>query len=327
MIRWGIIISLFLIGLMYLTTMPNQSYKGKLLPLSESGLIIKKHLKTHVSTLSNEIGERNMIYYENLNLAAKYIESEFKKYGYSVSAQEYAVNKKIVKNLEAELKGNSLSDEIIIIGAHYDSAIGTQGANDNASGVAATLEIARILATYRPARTIRFVAFVNEEQPHFWRESMGSLVYATNARSKGDNIIAMFSLETIGYYSDSEGSQNYPLPFFNMIYPNKGNFIAFLSNLASRKLLRKTLKIFREKTYFPSEGLSAPSGVAGVNLSDNWSFWQNGYPALMITDTAFMRYKYYHTSEDTDEKLDYYRMAIVTEGIVNIVKNISESGN
>jgi len=325
MIRWGIIICLFLAILTYFTIMPNQSYDGKLPPLSTVGLTIKKNLNTHVSTLSNEIGERNLIYYENLNLASKYIEGEFKKYGYSVSTQQYAVDKKSVNNLEAELKGNRYADEIIVIGAHYDSAIGTKGANDNASGVAATLEIARILSTYQPARTIRFVAFVNEEPPHFWRESMGSLVYAKNARNNDENIIAMFSLETIGYYSDEEGSQQYPFPLFNRIYPNRGNFIAFLSDLGSRKLLKKTLKIFREKVSFPSEGLSTPKGFGGANMSDNWSFWQNGYPAIMITDTAFMRYEYYHTSEDTHEKLDYYRMAIITEGFATVIKSISES--
>ncbi len=323
-VRWGTIVFLSLIGLNYLTDMPNRSYEGKLLPLSKAGQIVKENLKTHVFTLSSKIGRRNTINYENLHLASDYIKDEFSKYGYSVLTQQYNVDNKTVKNLEVEIKGKSKPDEIILIGAHYDSAIGTKGANDNASGVAAMLENARLLSTFKPARTIRFVAFVNEELPFFWTKEMGSLMYATDARKKGENIVAMFSIESIGYYSDKEESQKYPFPF-NMYYPSTGNFIAFVSDLSSRDLLKNTLNTFREQVSFPSEGLFAPSWMAGVSLSDNWSFWKNAYPALMITDTAFLRYKFHHTSEDTYEKLDYYRMAIVTEGILNIIKYISET--
>jgi len=149
--------------------------------------------------------------------------------------------------------------------------------------------------------------------------NMGSYVYAKKIAEDKENIIAMFSLETIGYFSDETGSQHYP-PFFNLFYPKKGNFIAFVSNLGSRGLVTKSIRSFREHSTFPSEGIAAPAFIPGISWSDHWSFWEHGYPAIMITDTAPYRYPAYHTSEDTPDKVDYEKMVYVVKGIEKMIQ-------
>ena len=193
------------------------------------------------------------------------------------------------------------------------------GANDNASGVAALVEVARLLVAKPLARSVRFVAFVNEEAPFFYTLDMGSHRYARRAHERGDNITAMLSLETIGYYSDAPGSQHYPFPF-SFFYPDTANFIGFVGNLSSRSLVRCSLDAFRQYTPFPSEGLASPGWITGISWSDHWSFWQAGYPAIMITDTALFRYAHYHAPTDTPDKLDYNRTARVVNGLSYVVE-------
>jgi Zn-dependent M28 family amino/carboxypeptidase len=242
--------------------------------------------------------------------------------GYEVQRQEFTVTGGTVRNLEAGLVGTSLPDEIVVVGAHYDSVIGSPGANDNASGVAGLLEMARLLAGRPLSRTVRFVAFVNEEPPFFQTDQMGSRVYASRSRHRGERIVAMLAIETIGYYSEERGSQRYPFPF-GLLYPDTANFIGFVGNIASRDLLYRAIASFRERANFPSEGIAAPSWITGVGWSDHWSFWEEGYPALMITDTALFRYRYYHTPYDTPDKIDYARMARVVTGISDIVADLA----
>ena len=217
-------------------------------------------------------------------------------------------------NLETTRSGSKWSNEIILIGAHYDSVVGSPGANDNASGVAALMEISRGFRDIRPERTVRFVAFVNEEPPFFYWRQMGSMVYARAARKRSDDIRLMMSLEMLGCYSDEPGSQGYP-PLFRYFYPDRGNFIALVSNLRSRGLLRRTVSLFKNHSDVPVESLATLSIVPGVSWSDHLSFWRHGYPALMVTDTAFYRYPYYHTAWDTPDKVDYDTMTRVTDGL------------
>ena len=305
--------------------MPNSSYSGPFKLLSESELLLKDYLKKHVYMLAEQIGERNIWHYNELNDSAGYIEATLAGLGYDVAKQEYKVENKILKNIEAELVGTSKPEEIIIVGAHYDSVIGSPGANDNASGVAAVLEIARLVSKEKLPRTLRMVAFVNEEPPFFQTEKMGSRIYAARSRKRGEKVIAMFSLETIGYYSDAPGSQHYPFPF-GSFYPDTGNFIGFVGNISSRELVQKALSSFRKNTPFPSEGLTAPGWFIGIGWSDHWSFWKEGYPAAMITDTALFRYEQYHTMEDTPDKIDYDRTARVVEGISRVVIELATDG-
>lgn len=223
---------------------------------------------------------------------------------------------------EVEIPGSSATEEIVILGAHYDSAIGSPGANDNASAVAALLEIARLFSTQQCRRTLRFVFFTNEESPLFQTADMGSLVYARRSRKLNEKIVAMLCLETIGYYSNEKGSQKYPFPF-NYFYPDTGNFLAFVGNLASRKLVHQAIASFRRHASFPSEGAAAPEWIVGISWSDQWSFWQENYPAIMLTDTAPFRYPAYHTEMDTPEKVDYTCLARVVQGLFGVTLELA----
>ena len=303
--------------------MPGKSYSGILRPLRDSEVELRDRLKNHVSALAERIGERNLKHDDALRASVEFIETELRGAGLQIEEQEYKVSGKSVKNIEVEIRGSARPDEIVVVGAHYDSVFGSPGANDNASGVAALLELAREFKNKEVNRTLRFVAFVNEEPPYFQTEEMGSRVYARRSREKAENIVAMVSLETIGYYSDAENSQVYPFPF-SLFYPSVGNFIGFVGNTSSRPLVRRSIKTFRDDG-FPSQGVAAPGWLTGIGWSDQWSFWKEGYQAIMITDTAVFRYPYYHRRSDTAEKLDYDRMVRVVSGLSRVIFDCVQS--
>lgn len=278
-------------------------------------------LKKDVEALC-AIGERNTVVPENLAAAADFIERSFTAAGYRVERQSYEVVRDGVRsdNLIVELRGN---DEIVVIGAHYDCVEGTAGADDNASGVAALLALARTFANAKTTRTLRFVAFANEEPPHFQSQDMGSWQYAKRAKDRNEKIVAMVSLETIGYYDDRRGSQQYPPPLA-ALYPDTGNFIGFASNIGSRALLTRAVKAFRAATKFPAESAAMPEAIPGIGWSDQWSFWQFGWPAIMVTDTAPFRNPHYHRPSDRPETLDYARLAHVVEGLEGVVRALAD---
>lgn len=275
-------------------------------------------LTQHVRVLCETIGERNYLRPEGLEKAAAYIEAELGASGMLVERQAYTVKGMTFYNLIAEQTGADSPEKIILIGAHYDSFAGTVGADDNASGVAALLALARRCGCARLDCTLRFAAFVNEEPPFFWTRDMGSFVYARQCRRRGEQIVAMLSLECIGYYNEGKNSQRYlfPLGFF---YPRQGDFIAFVSNLASRSLLRQCLTLFTAYTRFPAHGAALPGWVPGVFWSDHWPFWKSGYLALMVTDTALFRNPHYHTAGDTPETLDLARTARIVAGLQKVI--------
>ena len=304
--------------------MPGHSHRGSLAPLTAQERDVRQRLVEHVRTLAGVIGERNLWRYQALESAAQYIEATLQDVGYEVTSQVYEVQGKPVRNLQAEIRGATRPAEILVVGAHYDSVWGSPGANDNASGVAAVLEIARLLAGQRPDRTIRFVAFVNEEPPFFQTANMGSLVYARTVHARGERIIGMVSLETLGYYTDADWSQQYPFPF-GLFYPRVGNFIGFVGNVASRQLVRRSIASFRRHTAFPSEGTAAPGWLPGIGWSDHWAFWQQGYAAIMVTDTAPFRYAPYHTRTDMPNQLDYDRTARVVSGLARVVVELADA--
>lgn len=284
--------------------------------------ITSQRLRVHIDKLASTIGERNVCQPAALKAAAEYIGNEWRAQGYEVISQVYRVNGLDCENIAVTHQGRTQADEIILIGAHYDTVPGSPGANDNASGVAALLVISRCLANVTTDRSVQFVAFVNEESPFFYWDQMGSLVYAKAARKRGDDIRLMLSLEMLGCYSDEAGSQRYP-PLIRYFYPNRGNFIAFVSNIRSRRMLRRTVYAFRAHSDFPVEQLATFSFVPGVSWSDHLSFWRQGYAAVMVTDTAFYRYPYYHTALDTPEKLNYGAMARVAEGLVGTLISLA----
>jgi len=302
--------------------MPGVSFNGDLPVLGEADEKLAATLKKDVEVLAGEIGQRNVYTYAKLVEAERFLEDALKTAEYTVERQTYEVRGRDCSNLIVEILGSEKPEEIIVIGAHYDSAPGTPGANDNASGAVATLALARAFAGKTPKRTLRFVFFVNEEPPWFQTEDMGSLVYAKRCKEREENIIAMMSLETIGYFSDDEGSQKYPAPF-NLYYPSVGNFIGFVGNVRSGPFVSWSVKSFRQQARFPSEGSAVPGRITGVGWSDHWSFWQVGYPALMVTDTAPFRYPHYHQKSDTPDKLDYERMARIVVGLEKVIEELA----
>lgn len=322
-IGFVVVFVLIFFGLHWMTQMPGRSYIDSLPALTEEELVLHTRLENHVRTLAQDIGERHLWRYDALTVTADYVENTLQAMGYAVTTQEYVVENKAVKNLEARIKGNVLLDEIVVLGAHYDSVAGSPGANDNATGVAALLELARLLASKHPVRSVRFVFFVNEESPFFFTSDMGSRRYASRARAQGENIIAMLSLETIGYFADAKGSQRYPF-VFRLFYPDAGNFIGFVGNLSSHALVRQCLASFRSHTSFPSEGIAAPWWIPGVSWSDHSSFWHEGYPAIMVTDTAPFRYPHYHTQTDTPAQIDFARLARIVAGLARVTLDVAE---
>lgn len=302
--------------------MPGTSYRGPLSPLTPPEEASRVHLQSHLFTLAREIGERHFQKPNRLEAAAGYIESALRSFGYGVRSRRYTHQGRPYRNLEATLPGGARADEVVLLGAHYDTVIGSPGADDNATGMAAVLELARILKEAPFERTVRFVAFTNEEPPIFLTGEMGSRVYAREARARGERIVAMYSIESIGYYSDAPGSQRYPAPL-NLFYPDRGDFIGFVGNIRHGELVRESLAAFRKRTPFPSEGVAAPSWIPGVYWSDHDSFWKEGYPAMMITDTVPFRNPHYHLPTDRPETVDTARLARVVQGLADVVRSVA----
>jgi len=274
--------------------------------------ISMEHLRAHVCELAGNIGEHNVFYPDALHAAETYITQQWELQGYAVQKQTYTAHGVECSNLEVTCQG--CGNDMILVGAHYDSVSGSPGANDNGSGVAALLELSRLFKDITLETSLRFVAFVNEEQPFFFWPNMGSMIYAKAAKQNGDPIRFMISLETIGYYREQHGSQSYP-PLLKYFYPDTGNFIAFASNLKSKRIMRECVRAFSASTDFPVQSIATLAVVPGVAFSDHQSFWRHGYKALMITDTANYRYPYYHTNQDTPDKLVYAPFTKVANGL------------
>ncbi len=303
--------------------MPGRSHQGPLPPLTEAQRTLAEELQRDVVLLAEEIGYRHVGQPELLAQAAAAITAEFEAAGYLVEHDVFEVEGVLCENLIAELAGGDRAEEIVVVGAHYDSVGDIPAANDNGSGVAATLALARRFAGQQPQRTIRFLAFVNEEPPYFQTDQMGSFVYARRCKERGDKVIAMLSLETIGYYTREKDTQRYPIGGLKTFYPSTGDFITFVGNFSSRKLVKQATGTFRKHAAFPSQGTALPGVIPGVGWSDQWSFWQVDYPAIMVTDTAPYRYPYYHRSNDTPDKLDYESTARVVEGLQAVVEDLA----
>lgn len=284
---------------------------------------IRENLERTVRFLSEGIGSRGYLQKDALNRAAEYIGSELSGYGYEVRTQPYDVDGVEYRNVFAIKKGLKYPDRVIVVGAHYDTVIGTPGADDNASAVAGMLELARLLKDAPLDRTIHFVAFTLEEPPFFRSRQMGSYVYAENLKKKGVNVEGMICLESIGYFTDRPESQLFPLPFFRLIYPTTGNFIIFAGNFGSKGFLGRAKEGFEKGTELPLETISAPSIIPGMDFSDHRSFWKFGYDAFMVTDTAFYRNPNYHTAGDLPGTLDFKRMSEVVLGLRSSIEKLA----
>lgn len=301
-------------GLRYMISMPGTAHRGPLPPLTPEGRALAERLRAHVRELARS--ERNT----DLERPARHIEAAFTAHGLKAVSQQFESGGRSVRNIEVAIGAGAA----VIAGAHYDTVPGSPGADDNASAVAALVELAGLLKQEPlPAgRAIRLVAFANEEPPYFMSGQMGSYAWAKRARANDERVLAMFSLEMLGYYRDAPRSQGYPFPL-GFYYPDRADFIAFVGDLRARDLVRRSLAIWRERVPFPSQGVAAPALVPGVSWSDHWAFRRHGYPAVMITDTAFYRYPHYHLPSDTPEKLDYERLARVTLGLAAMLRELA----
>ena len=296
--------------------MPGSSYSGE---PTEPAPDLVTELRRDVEHIAGTIGERNFYTPREYRAAAAWIEGELRRAGYKPSRQTFESHGEACSNIEVERPGNG---EIVIVGAHYDSIQGCPAANDNGTGVAATLALARRFAKRETKRTLRFVLFANEEPPSFQTDDMGSLHYARRCKQRNENVVAMLSLETLGYFTDEPDSQHFPAKPMRLAYGDKGNFVAFVGNVGSAGLVRRALKTFRDHAKVPSHGLATFAAVPGVGWSDHWAFWQVGYNAIMVTDTAPYRYAHYHERTDTPDKLKYEPFARVVEALVPVIAEL-----
>ena len=278
-------------------------------------------LEAHVRKLSVELSPRDVGHLENLDRAAGYIADELRYIGAAVEEQPYRVQGNSYRNVIARFGPETR--ERIVVGAHYDSAGPLPGADDNASGVAGLLELARLLGSQPPQMRVELVAFSTEEPPYFRSTGMGSSVHATSLQMNNVKVRAMLSLEMIGYFRDEKGSQHFPVGLLGALYPSTGNFIAVVGRVSDGLLVRQVKSAMSNAAPLPVYSINAPSLIPGVDFSDQLNYWHAGYGAVMITDTAFYRNPNYHTQHDTAEKLDYKRMAMVVEGVYAAVTELS----
>ncbi len=315
------IICLGIGGFFWATATPGKSYDGPIGPPNDEALASR--LETHVVSLSQS--PRSLQSASTIYSTLDYLTQSLSELGYQVERQPVLSP---ADNLIVTIPGSKPDAPILIIGAHYDTVSVSPGADDNASGVAALLELAR---SFRPLRNrsaleVRLVFYANEEPPYFKTGAMGSLVHAQSLdEDTRRQVVGMISLETMGYYSDTPGSQNYPFPL-SLRYPDTGNFIAFVGDTSSRNFLRSLIADFRGHARIPSIGGTAPAAVQGIDWSDHWGYSAQGIPAIMINDTAIFRNPNYHRSTDTPATLDYNRLALAVEGLeITLLERMASS--
>jgi hypothetical protein len=277
-----------------------------------------ERLKDHVRMLSETLHPRSVGELTNLEAAASYIHAEFTAAGAVVADQWFTDGGEKYRNVIARF--GPAEGPLLVIGAHYDSFETTPGADDNASGIAGLIELAGLLSRHPPQRPVELVAYTNEEPPHFRYPSMGSAHHAASLRAAGRDVSLMLALEMIGWFSDEAGSQTYPFPGMSLLYPDKGDFIAVIGRFNDWADTRKVKAAMRGAGDLPVHSMNSLSSIPGVDFSDHLNYWAEGYPALMITDTAFYRNPHYHTAEDTYDRLDYARMAKVVAGVFAVVQ-------
>jgi Zn-dependent M28 family amino/carboxypeptidase len=273
------------------------------------------YLRLVVTKLSREIGVRSYRDLDRLEKTVQYLSGEFATSGCTVTTQSFQYRGNTYENVIAELKGTTTPEKVLIVGAHYDTVRTTPGADDNASGVAGLLGLARLLAGKPIEKTVRFAAFPLEEPPAYRSRNMGSYHYAKGLHDRREQVEGMVCLEMIGFFCDREGSQHYPVPFMRLKFPKAGDFIGMAGNRRSKAFTVRIAGSFRKATDLRLVTLNAPAIVVGIDFSDHWSFGKFGYPAFMVTDTAFYRNPNYHAPTDLPETLDYTRMAKVVEGL------------
>lgn len=279
-------------------------------------------LRVHVETLA-AMAPRDWKNVANLDRTADYIRSEFAKTGGRVSEQTFGAKDRTYRNIVVRFGPES--GERVVVGAHYDAFREFPGADDNASGVAALIELGFLLGRQPPTTTVELVAFTLEEPPFFRSNEMGSAVHAAELAAQHTTVRAMLCLEMVGYYSDAPDSQHYPFPGMGLLYPSRGNFIAVVSDTAGVSLARRVKTAMLEAGDLPVYSINAPALLAGIDFSDHLNYWERGFPAVMVSDTAFYRNPGYHTALDTPEKLDYVRLSKVVQQVHYTVRKLTSN--
>ena len=280
-----------------------------------------RSLETHVRTLSESLGPRDASHPENLERVAAYVRQKFAEAGGRIREQAYMVGGTTYRNIIADFGPET--NERIVVGAHYDAAGPYPGADDNASGIGGIIELAQLLGQTDLHLKVEVVAYALEEPPFFRSQYMGSAVHARALKKEGAKVRAMIVVEMLGYFSDAADSQQFPVSLLRLLYPSQGNFISVIGRLGEGILVRKIKRSMLEASSLPVYSINAPRSIPGVDFSDHLNYWDEGFPAVMVTDTAFYRNPNYHTRADTAEKLDYNRMAQVVEGVYAAVKELA----
>lgn len=280
-----------------------------------------ERLETHVRMLSETLHPRSVEELTNLEAAADYVHAAFAAEGAAVTDQWFQDRGERYRNVLARF--GPPEGPLLVIGAHYDSFETTPGADDNASGVAGLIELAHLLKSHPPRQPVELVAYALEEPPHFRQPSMGSAHHAATLRAAGQSVSLMLSLEMIGWFSDAAGSQTYPLPGMNLLYPDQANFIAIIGRFTDWAETRQVKAAMTGAGDLPVHSINTVPAIPGVDFSDHLNYWAEGYPALMITDTSFYRNPNYHEAGDTYDTLDYARMAQVVQGVFAVVQTYS----
>jgi len=289
---------------------------------------LAERLRSHVNILAGLIGPRHLQKPTTMQAAAAHIQRQFTAIGNTVTRQTYRVADAEAANIVVERRGSSCPEQIVVVGAHYDTVPTTPGADDNASAVAMLIEVARLLLPNPTRRTLRFVSFPCEEPPHFFTDTMGSEQYARACRVRKEHIVGMVCLEMVGYYSTAPGSQKIPPAIPRLLrwaFPQRGDFLAAVGNLRSIKLVWQFRRGFKRASTLPLYSVALPERINEIRLSDNSSFWDQGYPAIMITDTSFLRNPHYHGPRDTPDTLDYQRLAKATLGVAGAIARIGRA--
>jgi Zn-dependent M28 family amino/carboxypeptidase len=321
-LTWLIVVAVFIFCLgAFMTLMPGDSYVGALPALSDEQRTIEDNLEEHVESLSRGSGTRGLHNPGALGDACGYLHGQLRRAGYDVKDVPYDSKGTSVVNIEVTLLGSKRPDDVVVVGAHYDTEPGSPGADANASGCAALVEIARSLAGRPCERTIRFVLFGTGAGALAGDGPSGASSYAREAKKRGEKIVAMISIDSIGVYRDTVGSQTFSFPA-SLLYPDVGNFVLFSGDMGSRELVRACVGEFRKFARMPNEGVAGPAFLSGIADSDHVSFRTHGVPAIVVTDTGRQRSDKIGTAADSPDKLDYTRMARVTDGLIRVVQGL-----
>lgn len=279
---------------------------------------VASRVARHVEYLAGRLGPRSADQPTALAEAATYVEEQLRGLGWHTSRQPVGPQPGYY-NVIAEAAVLPPTNQVLVIGAHYDTVSRSPGADDNASGVAVLIEVARLVPP-SDGRPVRLIGFTNEEAPLGRTELRGSLVAATESRRRGERLLGMLALESVGYFSEEPGSQRHPTPL-GWLFPNSGNYLAFVGNASSRSLLHQSIAAFRATSSVATEGLvMSPDLVRHIRRSDHAPYWDQGYSAVMVTDTAEFRNPHYHEPSDLPATLDLQRLAEVAIGIASSVE-------